>query len=117
MSERAGRPVIPRMRRALAACFALAGALFLPAVAGAQCRACGDVNGDGRIDVVDAMLAAQRGARLRGPVRCPLAADLDGNHVVDDHDAVMIAGAAAGFDVKRRAGASAPCAMTMRLQP
>ena len=109
--------MIGRARLLFAAGIAVAGVVFLPVVGGAQCRACGDVNGDGRVDVVDAMLAAQRGARLRGPVRCPLAADLDGNHVVDGHDAVMIAGAAAGFDVRRRAGSSAPCAMTMRPQP
>ena len=58
-----------------------------------QCRGtCGDVNGDGAVNVMDALLAAQIAAHSFSPTPCQeRAADVDGNGTVTILDALMIA--------------------------
>lgn len=56
------------------------------------CGACGDVNSDGAVNVVDALLAAQIAASIFTPTPCQqINADVDGNGVVTVLDALRIA--------------------------
>jgi hypothetical protein len=67
--------------------------------AGAQavrCVLCGDVNGDGVIDAVDALQTAQAAAGLRGAIACPLAADVTADRWIDDGDTLAIAWSTVG---------------------
>ncbi|MBN2442605.1 MAG: PKD domain-containing protein [Spirochaetales bacterium] len=53
--------------------------------------ACGDVNGDGSIDIVDALVIAQHYVDLHPVDFDPSAADVDGNGNIDIVDALLIA--------------------------
>jgi hypothetical protein len=75
----------------------LAGALL---VAGAPAQVCGDCNGDGAADVVDALLGAQHAAALVILVGVDLeGCDVDSSSAVTVLDALAIAQHAAGLPV------------------
>src|SRR5262249_54292229 len=48
---------------------------------------CGDVNGDGLVDVVDALLVTQQTVGLRSSLACPLQADVNQSGAADIVDA------------------------------
>ncbi len=54
------------------------------------CGLCGDTNGNGVVDIVDALFIAQHTVDLRPTLRCPIAADVTRSGVVDIVDALFI---------------------------
>ena len=56
-----------------------------------QCVFCGDVNGDGQVDIVDALFIAQNTVGLRGALACTPQADVRPDQNVDIVDALFIA--------------------------
>ena len=63
---------------------------------------CGDADGNGTVDIFDALLAAEFDAGLKGPEDFPdfLTFDVDGNQTIDIFDALMIA----EFSARLRSG-------------
>ena len=56
-----------------------------------QCVFCGDANGDGQVDIVDALFIAQQTVGLRSGLPCPGQGDVRENNAVDIVDALFIA--------------------------
>jgi hypothetical protein len=52
---------------------------------------CGDANGDGTANIVDALFIAQLTVNLRTSLACPVAADVNSSLTVDVVDALFIA--------------------------
>jgi endoglucanase len=57
----------------------------------------GDVNGDGDIDIVDALIIASYYVQLPTPIFDPYAADVDNNGIIDIVDALLVAKIAVGL--------------------
>jgi len=56
-----------------------------------QCGLCGDVNGDGQVNIIDAMFIAQETVGLRPTLACPEQSDVDRSSAPDIVDALFIA--------------------------
>jgi len=56
----------------------------------AQCVRCGDVTGDGNVDIVDALFISQHTVLLRPSVPCPELGDVNGNGQLDIVDGLFI---------------------------
>ena len=55
-----------------------------------QCVRCGDVTGNGNVDIVDSLFVSQYTALLRTMVPCPALGDVNGNGQLDIVDALFI---------------------------
>ena len=67
-----------RLRAGAIAVLAIALAVAPSKAAALVCSLCGDVNGDGAVDIVDALFVAQTTVGLRGDLDCPAEADVNG---------------------------------------
>ena len=82
--------VSPVCLAALVPTFALALLVAVPLQA-QQCVFCGDVNGDGQVDIVDALFIAQNTVGLRDALACTAQGDVRPDQSVDIVDALFIA--------------------------
>ncbi len=84
---------VRRSTSALATFVVLLTAAFHTAVAGEAptCGVCGDVDGNGTTDIVDAMFVGQRAVGLRSSIPCPEDGDVNGDKRIDIIDGLFIA--------------------------
>src|SRR5512143_830644 len=82
--------VSPVRLAALVATLGLALLIAVPLQA-QQCVFCGDVNGDGQVDIVDALFIAQNTVGLRPSLACSSQGDVRADQSVDIVDALFIA--------------------------
>jgi hypothetical protein len=57
---------------------------------GASCGLCGDVNGNGQLEIVDALFISQFTVELRATLPCVAYADVNNSGTMDIVDALMI---------------------------
>jgi len=55
-----------------------------------QCALCGDISGNGNVDIMDSLFISQYTVLLRTTVPCPALGDVDGNGQLDIVDALFI---------------------------
>jgi len=92
VSKKGGQRGFSSVRRTAVAFLLLLATFALPARTPAQsCGVCGDANGDGLMDVVDALYIAQETVGLRPDLPCPRKADVDRSGGRDIVDALFVA--------------------------
>lgn len=81
----------PALRAAAALIVSVAMLLGAPAASAQTCGICGDVNGDGEVNIVDALFVAQQTVGLRTSLPCPALSDVKEDSDVNIVDALFMA--------------------------
>jgi hypothetical protein len=80
-----------RARNRLIVALIAASVVVVPSARAQNCGLCGDVNGDGFADIVDALFCAQTTVGLRAGLECPGFSDVDQSGGTDIVDCLFIA--------------------------